>query len=107
LHYCYRNGTGHISAFTTSTPIQQLVVLITSFTTPAIAGIIGPTYVSYTIVLTVSNAFLLYVMSYAITQHSVDLLVLDRTFSSLSAAAQRLIGGWTKVSLGAKIQTVC
>ncbi|CAN0482971.1 unnamed protein product, partial [Laminaria digitata] len=26
----------------------------------------------------------------------VDLLVLDRSFSSLSAVAQRLLGGWTK-----------
>lgn len=26
----------------------------------------------------------------------VDLLVLDRTFSSLSGVAQRLMGGWTK-----------
>jgi hypothetical protein len=40
----------------------------------------------------------MYMLLFEYTQHSVDLLVLDRTFSSLSAAAQRLIGGWTKVS---------
>ncbi|CAN0556471.1 unnamed protein product, partial [Ectocarpus sp. 8 AP-2014] len=28
--------------------------------------------------------------------HQVDLLILDRSFSSLSAVAQRLMGGWTK-----------
>jgi hypothetical protein len=29
----------------------------------------------------------------------VDLAILDRTFSSLPAAAQRLIGSWTQVSV--------
>jgi hypothetical protein len=53
--------------------------------------------------MTVANAcftihVVICVVVYESKQHSVDLLVLDRTFSSLSAAAQRLIGGWTKVS---------
>ena len=29
----------------------------------------------------------------------VDLLILDRTFASLDAAAQRLMGAWTKVDI--------
>ncbi|CAM9401835.1 unnamed protein product, partial [Ectocarpus sp. 12 AP-2014] len=34
----------------------------------------------------------------SVARHSqqVDLLILDRSFSSLSAVAQRLMGGWTK-----------